>query len=191
MHNASMMAIWTTGGNFDFMSTEVASELVGVGMEIHRNIAIWAEGLPAAVFADCHGGRTTTIMKNQSLMISLKIVFDFCQKLVRKIAILAEIITITEVDDGNFWLNGGGFSLSREFNEGVMRFGEVKIYDVRCSGTINAEDFTLVGHKTGKSYSGIAGCVFLIIGTFVGFVDKNKAEVINRGEEGGPGANYN
>ncbi len=151
VHNAGMMTIWAARGDFGFVPTEVTSEFISIRVEIHGDVAIRAERLPTAIFANGHWRRTTTIMKNQSLMISLEIIFDFCQKLVGKIAILMKIITITEVNDGNFWLDSGGFGLSREFNESMMGLSEVKIDNVGRGGTINTGNFTLVGHKTGKT----------------------------------------
>lgn len=43
----------------------------------------------------------------------------------------------------------------------------------------------MADNEAGEAESGIARGIFLIIGGFVGFVDDNETEVVNRGEEGG------
>jgi len=43
----------------------------------------------------------------------------------------------------------------------------------------------LAGDEASEAESGIARGIFLIVGGFVGFVDDDEAEVVNRGEEGG------
>lgn len=43
----------------------------------------------------------------------------------------------------------------------------------------------MASDEASEAESGIARGIFLIIGRFVGFVDDNEAEVVNRGEEGG------
>lgn len=43
----------------------------------------------------------------------------------------------------------------------------------------------MAGDEAGEAESGIARGIFLIIGGFVGFVDDDETEVVDRGEEGG------
>lgn len=46
----------------------------------------------------------------------------------------------------------------------------------------------MAGDEAGKAEGGITGGVFLVVGGFVSFVDNDEAEVMNRCEEGGAGA---
>ncbi len=78
VNHAGMVAVGAARGNLGAVATDMATESVAVGMESEREITIRAEGLPATFFTEGHGGRTTTIMKNQSLMVFLKIIGDFC-----------------------------------------------------------------------------------------------------------------
>ncbi len=52
-----------------------------------------------------------------------------------------------------------------------MSFGEVIINDIGGGGASNAGNFALTSNKTSQAEGGIARRIFLIIGTFVGFVD--------------------
>lgn len=61
------------------------------------------------------------------------------------------------------------------------------IDEIGGGGTEDAGDFLLAGDEAGEAQGGVTGCVFLIIGGFVGFVDNDEAEVVNGREEGGAG----
>lgn len=130
-------------------------------------------------------------MKNKSLMFSLDIFLDGGQELVGKIAIFEKIGAILEVNDGRLGGDGGGFGFFGKLNQGIVGLGEVKIYDIRGGSALDARYFEGTRHKTGEPEGGIARGVFLIIGTFVSFVNDNKAKVMNWGKEGGAGADDN
>lgn len=103
----------------------------------------------------------------------LEVGSDFLKKLIGEIAIFEEISTILEVDNVDFWVDGGGFGFFGELDEGMTGLGEVKIDDIGSGGAVDAGDFELSGDKTGQADGGIAGCIFLIIGAFVSLVDDN------------------
>ena len=128
-------------------------------------------------------------MKNESLMFSLDIIFNGGQELVGKIAIFEKISAVFEVDDGRFRGDGSGFGFFGKFNQGIVGLGEVKIYDIRGGRTLDTGDFEKTCHETSEPEGGITRSVFLIIGTFVSFVNDNKAEIVNWGKEGGARAN--
>ncbi len=46
----------------------------------------------------------------------------------------------------------------------------------------------MAGDEASEAEGGVTGGVFLVVGGFVGFVDNYETEVMNRGEEGGAGA---
>lgn len=170
------------------MTASVAGESIAVGVEGHGKVAVWAEGLPAAMFADGERGRTATIVKNQGLVAVFEVFGDGGEKLIGKIVIFLEVVTIFEVDNSDFGVNGGGFSAGGEFDEGFFGFGEMIIDDVRGGGAEDTGDFEACGHETGKAEGGITGRIILVVGAFVGFVDNDETEVANRGEKGRAGA---
>lgn len=124
-------------------------------------------------------------MKNESLMVSFNIFLYSCQERGGKITIFGEIIAIFEVDNGGFSGDGGRFGLNVEIDKGVAGFCKVVIDDIRGGSTENTGNFATASDETGEAESGITGWIFLIIGGFMSFVDNNKAEIIDRGEEGG------
>ncbi len=124
-------------------------------------------------------------MENESLMVSFNISLDSCQEGSRKIAIFGEIIAILEVDNGGFGGDGSRFGLNVEIDKGVAGFCKVVIDDIRGGSTENTGNFTTASDETGEAESGVAGRILLIIGRFVGFIDDNQTEIIDRGEEGG------
>ncbi len=69
------------------MTAEVAGEDVFFGVEGHGEVAIWAEGLPAAIFADGERGRAAAVMEDESLMMCCEVFGDGVEKLVGKIAV--------------------------------------------------------------------------------------------------------
>ena len=79
MNDAGVLTLRAGGGDFGFMTTHVAAEEIAIGMEDHREIAFRTECLPTAFFTDSKRGRTTTIMKKESMMVILKIFCDTCQ----------------------------------------------------------------------------------------------------------------
>ena len=79
MHNTRMLTVWAGRRNFFFVTTDMTGENVAVSVQSHGQIALWAEGLPATFFADCQRRRTTTIMKNESLMFIFNSFFYICQ----------------------------------------------------------------------------------------------------------------
>lgn len=118
-------------------------------------------------------------------MVILEVEGDFLKELVGKIAIFEEIGAVFEVDNVDLGVDGGGFGLFGEFDQGMTGFGEVKIDDIWSGSAVDAGDFVLSGDKTGKPNGRITGVVFLIIGAFVSLVDDNQTQVAERGEEGG------
>ena len=66
--------------------------------------------------------------------------------------------------------------------------GEVIIYEVRGGRAEDAGDFEGAGDLAGEAKGGVAGGVFLVVGGFVGFVNQDKAEVVNEKKKGGAGA---
>lgn len=177
MNNAGMVTLWTGARHFSGMTANMTTERIIISVQSERQITFGTKRLPAAFFAQGHRGRTTTIMKNESLMMMLKIIIDSCQELIGKIAIFAKISAITQINDGKIRRNGGGFSFFGEFDKGMTGLCEVIIDQIRCSGALKAGDFQSASDKTSEAEGGIARWVFLIIGGFVGLVDDDLAEV--------------
>ena len=55
------------------MSAGMADKIIGVRVESKREKTVRAEGLPATVFADSKRSRTTTVMKNEGLVVVFEI----------------------------------------------------------------------------------------------------------------------
>jgi len=131
VNNAGVVTLWTACRDFFGVATEVTAQSIIIGVEGQGKVAIRAEGLPAAVLADGHRGRTTSIMKNKSLMFILNIVCYFCQEKVGKVAIFGEIGAVFEIDKRDFGVDGGLFGFFGELDEGMMSFSEVIVDEIR------------------------------------------------------------
>ncbi len=149
--DAGAAATGTAGGDFFFVTTDMAREGVGIGVEGHWEVAFGTKGLPATFFAECNRGGAATIMKNESLMFSLDIVFNSCQEGSGEVAIFEKIIAILEVDDGNFGVDGSGFGFLVEFDEGFFGSGKMIVDDIRGGGAENTRNFASAGHKTSQA----------------------------------------
>lgn len=111
--------------------------------------------------------------------------------MVGKVAIFEKVSAVFKIDDGRLRCDSGGLGFFGKLNQGIVGLSEVKVDDVGGGGTLDARYFEGTRHKTSKPDGGIARGVFLIIGAFVGFVNDNKAEIVNWGKEGGAGADDN
>ena len=86
-------------------------------------------------------------------------------------------------------LDGSGFGFSSKRNEGIMGRSEMKVDDIGGGGTLNTGDFEGFADEAGEAQGGIVRGVFLVIGTFVGFVDDNETKIADGGEKGRTGTN--
>jgi len=136
---AGVMAFWAARRHLFRVTAEVATQSIVVGVESEGEVTIWTKGLPAAILANGHRGRTTTIMENKGLMFILNIILYFCQEKVGKIAIFGEIGTVFEIDKGDFGVNGGRFGFFGEFGEGIVDFGKVIVDEIRGGGAEDAD----------------------------------------------------
>lgn len=177
VNDAEVAAFWAAGGDFLVIITGVAFEFVGVGVESEREKTIGTEDFGAARFTDSEGARTAAIMKNQSLVAVLEVVFDGVKKCGAKIAVFGEIITVSQVDEVNFGLFGGSFGFFFDGNEGIFGFSEVVIFDIRGGGAEDKRDFEVFADGAGGADGRITGRIFLIIRGFVFLVDDDEAEV--------------
>ena len=78
----------------------------------------------------------------------MEIFADFGEQLVGKIAIFEEIGAVLEVDNGDFGVDGSGFGLLREFDEGIVGLGEVIVDDIGGGGAGDAGNLALASNKT-------------------------------------------
>lgn len=122
-------------------------------------------------------------------MFILNIILYFCQEMVREVAVLGEIGAIFEIDEGDFGVDRGRFGFFGELDEGGVGFCEVVVDEIRGGGAENTGDFGGTGNEAGEAKRGVAGGVFLVVGGFVGFVNNDETEVVDRGEESRAGAN--
>ena len=65
----------------------------------------------------------------------------------------------------------------------MIFFGEIKIGDEWGGSAFETGDFKRRSNKTGKAESRVFWGIFLEIGGFMGLVDDDEAEVMNRGEQ--------
>ena len=117
-----------------------------------------------------------------------EVALDGRQEVVAKITVFREGLARFEVDEVEIRVFGGRFGAGFQGNASVVFLGEVIIGDERSGGALETGDFQGVRHKTGEAEGRVFRGVFLRIGRFVSFVDDDEAEVVNRGEEGGAGA---
>lgn len=154
-------------------------------MEGHGKITFGTKGLPATFFANSKRGGAAAIMKDESLMFSLEVFFDGCQKLVGEVTVFKKIGAFFKVDDSDFGGDGGRLGFFGKLNEGMVSFSEMKIDDVGGGGTLNAGDIEGFSNKTSETDGRITRGVFLVISRFVGFIDDDKSKISERGEESG------
>lgn len=159
-----------------------------VTVESEGKEAIGAEGLPAATFTDGKWCGAAAVVKDEGLMVVIKVGLDGFEELVGEIAIFGEVLAILEVDDLSVDFCRGGFGLLTEGDEGIVGFGKVIISDERSGGAEKVGDPQLASDKTGETDGGIFGGIFLEIGGFVGFVDDDETKVFDGGKKGGTGA---
>lgn len=107
MEDTGVVTIGARGRDFFLMPASVADERIRVGVESQRKETVGAEGLPAAVFADGHGGGTTAIVVDESLVAKVKVFFDGGKERVGEVAVFSKILALCEVDDFDFWFDGG------------------------------------------------------------------------------------
>ena len=129
------------GGNWAMMPASVANKLKIVCVKRKRQKTGGAESLPATMFAESDRGGTATIMENESLGVVGEIFCDGSEEGIGKIAIFEKILTIFEVDKGDFGRDGDGFGFLRESDESIVGFGEVVVSDERGGGTLKTGDF--------------------------------------------------
>lgn len=79
MENTGVVTFGAAFGDFFFVTANMTTESIRVGMEGHGQETVRAEGLPTAVFANSNRGGAAAIMKNESLMLILNIVLYICQ----------------------------------------------------------------------------------------------------------------
>lgn len=89
----------------------------------------------------------------------------------RKNSDFGKIGAIFQVDDLDFGIEGGGFGLLVEGNEGMMGFCEVIVDNTWSGGTFDAGNVEGFSDEASEAWSGIMRGVFLVVGAFVGLVD--------------------
>ena len=64
MNYARVTALWTARRDLFGVAAEVTAQGIIVGVKGQGKITIRTEGLPTAIFTDCHRGGAASIMKN-------------------------------------------------------------------------------------------------------------------------------
>lgn len=180
MNDIDVLAAGAGRGDFLSVAADVTVQGIGVGVEGHGQVAIWAEGLPAAFLAEGERGRTAAIVEDEGLVLVLEVTFDVGEEGGGEIVILGELVALFQVDDGDLSGGRGRFGFLAELGEGMLRLGEVIIDDIRGSGTEKARNLELGGHEASQTQSGVTGRILLIISAFVGFVDNDETEIMDR-----------
>ena len=75
MDNIGVTAGRTGVRDGDFVTTGMTDKSIVIIVEGERKVAMWTESLPGAMVANCQGGRTATVMKNQGLAVGFEIGF--------------------------------------------------------------------------------------------------------------------
>lgn len=151
VNDINMLAAGAGGGGFLSVAADVAVQGVSVGVEGHGQVAIRAEGLPAAFLAEGERGRAAAIMKDEGLILMLEIALDVGEEGGGEIVILSELVTLFEVDDGDFGGGGRRFGFLAELGESVLRLGEVIIDDIRGGGAKETGNLELGGHEASQT----------------------------------------
>ena len=76
----------------------------------------------------------------------------------------------------------------RKLDNGLVAGSEGVVGDGRSSGALKDVGFGLGGDETGEAEGGVFGVLILEVSWFVSFVDDDGAEIVERSEEGGAGA---
>ena len=98
-------------------------------MEGQRQKTVRTERLPAAMLANGKRCRAATVVKNESLMMIIKVLFDGGKKVVGEIAIFRKSGWITEVDYMHLGRFGSFFGFFIKRDEGRFVACEVVICD--------------------------------------------------------------
>ena len=135
-----MLTIGTTFEDGGLVTASVTEEMIGVGVKGEGEKTGGAEGLPATAFAERKGGGAAAIMKNEGLIILVKISFNFFVQWGAEILIDGKIVAIFDVNEMDGRRMGVGFSLFSEGDIGVVGFGEAEIGHERGGGALNTRD---------------------------------------------------
>lgn len=84
-------------------------------------------------------------------MSCFNIILDGCQERGGEIAIFEKIVTVLEVDNSDFGLDGGGLGFLVEFDEGLFGLGKMVVDNVGSGGAENARDFAITGDETSET----------------------------------------
>lgn len=182
------VALGAGAGDGGGVVAEVADEGVGVGVEGEGEVAVGAEGLPATMITEGERSGAAAVVEDESLVVLGEVVFKGGEQGLGEIAVLQEKGAVLEVYDGGDGGFCGGFGFVIKGDEGGVLAGEVIIYEIRGGRAEDAGDFEGAGDLAGEAEGGVAGGVFLVVGGFVGFVNQDKAEVVDGGKKGGAGA---
>ena len=85
-----MLADWTDFRNNFFMAAGMAGEFEFVAVKRGWEKTVGAESLLAALSTKCKRSGTTTIMKNEGLLMLIKVLSNFFNQGIGKISILRE-----------------------------------------------------------------------------------------------------
>lgn len=125
-------------------------------------------------------------MKNHALLMVVERLLNASDELIAKDAAAGKIWAILEVDNLNVCDFIGFDGQFVEFDNGVVLLTDVIIRNKRGGGAKNG-----ARHDGGKAEGGVLRVLILMIGRLVSFVDNDKTEIFNWGEEGGAWAdNY-
>ncbi len=94
VENAGVVTIGAGGGDFFLVTASVTEERVRVGVESQRQEAVRAEGLPAAVFANSHGGGAAAVVIDESLVAVVEVFLDCAEEGVGEVAIFGEVVAL-------------------------------------------------------------------------------------------------
>ena len=90
MNNRGVLADWTDFRNNFFMAAGMTDEFEFVAVKSERKKTVGAKSLPAALITNCKRSGTTTIMKNEGLLMLIKVLNNFFNQGIGKISILRE-----------------------------------------------------------------------------------------------------
>lgn len=84
-------------------------------------------------------------------MFIFNIFVNISQKWGGEITIFGKVVAVLEVDDGDFGINGSGFSLLVKLNEALFGFSKMIIDNIWSSGAEDTRYFTTTCDKTSQA----------------------------------------
>lgn len=175
------------GGGFLVVAV-VTAEFFILSVEGEGDGAVGAGEAVAAFSADDEGGEGTSVEEEDGLGLVVEGFLEGLGEFGGEDAGAAVFVGFSEVDDVDGGEVGGGGAGGEVDAVDLSGLGLVEGFDAGGSGAEDEGTLVSLGEVGGEVFGLVAGGVLLFIAGFVLFVHDDKADVVERGEEGGAGS---